>query len=440
MRSIWIAIAIAACATGCKKKAKEPPKPPEVAWSKQPQPKPEPPPPLKPLPPATDGPVYASIQSQGVLRFDAEGWKLIGNPADSVRLELGVDGTLWAWDAERVWKLDGETFTQILSDARIIDAAGASDGTLWIISKGELRHYGLGGWTTETVPGGDPPRGVAADAEGIWIHTLDRTYDRSGTSWLPFDVPGVTGEQADILSLASNGREQFLVSTGSVMIFEKSEWRLVRAHAITGEWAIIIPGPAGRFALTSARSNFLGDSARGGRGLMPLDVGPTNVTDDYVHVAAVDDRGRSWATAYRSLAVFDENGKMLRQWTGDDLPLFKGIAISVVVGRGGPAGLSPGERMVGKVTGKVEGSAAGMTVRVCTQSQAEYNKEPCEGIGNSRNATTIDGGKFTLDGVSIGPMYFWVKRGTRWRSTAPVECCAQLAPDGTVDVGTLTLR
>ncbi|MBA3464779.1 MAG: hypothetical protein H0T46_32900 [Deltaproteobacteria bacterium] len=442
MRAVWIVtvIAIAACANGCKKKPREQPKPTAETVTQTSTPKPEPLPPLKPLPPATDGPVYALIQYVGVIRLDSDGWKLIGKPTDSGGLELGTDGTLWVWNSDRIWKLEGDTFTKIPSRGQISDVAAAADGTLWIIADGELRHLGFGAWTTEVVPGGDPPRGVEADAEGVWVHTLDRTYLRAGTTWQPFDVPGVTGQHTDILTLASTGRDAYLATTDAVMTFEKAAWRLVRKHVTKGEWAWIAPGPAGRFALTTRTEKFLGDATIGGRGLTPLDVSPTGITADYVILFAVDDRGRTWATAHQQVVVFDAEGKMIKRWGADDSPLLRGGIGGIAVGDGGPAGLEPGERTAGKVTGKVEGSAAGMTVRACTQSQVAYNKEPCEGVGNARSATTIEGGKFTLDGVTVGPMFFWVKRGDRWRETIGVQCCAQLTPDSTVDVGTLRLR
>lgn len=439
MRSIVIAIVIAACAIGCKKKLRDPPK--ETPTEANPTPKPDPLPPLKPLPPATDGPVYALIQYVGVIRLDPEGWRLIGKPTDSAGLELGTDGTLWVWNAEGIWKLEGETFTKIRSQGQISDVAATADGTLWIIADSELRHLQSGAWTTEVVPGGDPPRGVEVDAEGVWVHTLDRTYLRTGTTWQPLDVPGVTGQHADILTLASNGRDAYIATTDAVMTFEKAGWRLVRKHVTKGDWAWIAPGPAGRFALTTQTEKFLGDATIGGRGLSALDVSPTGITADYVTLYVVDDRGRTWARAHQQIVVFDADGKMIKRWGADHSPLLRGGIGAIAVGGGGPAGLEPGERTAGKVIGKIEGSAAGMTVRACAQREIAYNKEPCDGATNTRSATTLDGGTFTLDGVTVGPMFFWVKRGERWRGTiASVECCTKLAPESTIDVGTLRLK
>jgi hypothetical protein len=404
-------------------------------------PKPAPLPPLKPLPPATDGPVYVSIQYIGIARLESEGWKLIGKPTDSSSLELGADGTLWVWSTSGVWKLEGDAFTRIPVTGELSQLAAAADGTPWIIADGQLRHLDQGAWTVETIPGGDPPRGVAVDTEGLWVHTLDRTYRRVGTTWQPFDVPGVTGKEADILSLASNGADTYLAASSAVMKFENGAWRLVRTYSSKGDWAHLAAGPAGRFALTTQKKKYLGDSTVGGRGLSELDVGQTQITADYVNLYAVDDRGRTWATAHQHVVVFDAEGKLVKRWTADESPLLRGGLGDIAVGKGGPAGLEPGERTAGKVTGKVEGSAAGLTVRVCSQSQPDYNAEPCTGIANMRTTTTTDGGMFTLDGVGIGPMFFWVKRGERWRATiAPVECCTKLAPDSTIDVGTLRLR
>lgn len=437
MRSIWIALAIAACATGCKKKSEE-------AATKVADPS-APLPPSKPLPPAKDGAVYISIYYGGVARLDPEGWKVIGKPADSVQIQVGADGTLWAWTGSAVWRFDGTTFVDVTGktgNTKVSRMAGAADGTLWVIADGEVRRLANETWTTIPLPGGDPPRGIAADADGIWVFTLDRTYRHTAGEWVAHDVPGVTGQQADVMDIGARGRDAYLVTNSNVMAFENGAWRQVASHAKMGHWASIIPGPAGRFALATATGDrFLGDTAHGTRALRAFDSKPFGVNAGNVSIGAIDDRGRTWAGIRDGVAVVDPSGKLLKHWARADSPAIIGEVNNVAVVGGGPSHLEAGERMVGKVTGKVEGSAAGMTVRACSQGQPEYDKEPCDGVGNARSTTTIEGGKFTFDGVTIGPMYFWVKRGNRWRgASSSTPCCTQLTPDGTVDVGTLTLQ
>ena len=202
-----------------------------------------------------------------------------------------------------------------------------------------------------------------------------------------------------------------------------------------GDWAWIAPGPQGRFAYGSAEyDRSYGDISSG---LHPLDASSMNVAMHRLSPRAVDDSGRTWADDGSDIIVFDLAGKVVRFWRAEEVPGFSGEPVAIAVRLGGPAQLQPGERATAKIIGKVEGSAAGLALVACAQAQPAYQKAPCEGIENARRTTTAAGGRFTLDGVILGPTSFWVERGGRWRPTRSKPCCADVPPDGTFDVGTL---
>lgn len=437
MRSIWIALALAICATGCKKKDTAAPARRDAAVSTAPEPPPPPPPPPpRPLPLSKEGPLYVSFRNGNVARFDGDTWTLLGDVQNRTTLFVGIDGTLWALGPSSVFRYDGSRFTETPTKGTITSVAAASDGTLWVVADGELRHLGFGAWTTELVPGGDPPRSVAADADGVWVSTLDRTYHRVGTTWTPFDVPGVTGHEDDILMVASTGSHRYLLTTRLVMGFDGKAWRLLEQLENAGEWVAIVPGPHGRFALNTGA----GIRAVGATGpSRALDSEQIRKSLGEARVHAVDDRGRSWVVDYDRLAVFGADGKLIKVWRDSDTPLFYSVISGLAVVAGGPA-LQPGERPMGKITGKVEGSAAGLKIIACAQKNPVAGKQPCTDVPGARSTATIAGGRFTLDGVALGPTFFWVQRNGRWRATKDIECCAKLAPDTTTDVGTLTLR
>ncbi|MBL9014535.1 MAG: hypothetical protein JNL83_10185 [Myxococcales bacterium] len=403
-----------------------------------PAPLPADPPPVAvvPLPPARPGPAYVAITGRGIARLDPDGWKVIGEHHASIA--LGGD-TIWGISAQRVWRLD-DSWVERAAPGPITSYAAASDGTLWVISDGKLLHLVGETWTPEVLPGGDPPRGVAADGDVVWVRTLDRTYRRRGGAWTAIDVPTVTGSEQDILDFAARGDDAYLVTNREVFRFDGTTWKPVRLgrKLALGDRALIFAGPGGRFAISDDNLKLAGNTESG---LRPLDIGGMQLHPSLIWLSAIDDRGRIWATADAgNVFVFDETGKRIKRWTQDDAPILAGRPFQIAVVGGGPLHLDSGERVAVTVTGKVEGSASGVEIVACAQRDSYGSSPPCEGVWSARSTRTAPGGAFTLAGVPLAPTYFWVKRGGRWRKTAATGCCDKLQPDAAFDVGTLRLE
>ena len=272
----------------------------------------------------------------------------------------------------------------------------------------------------------------------MWVNTLDRTFRKDGATWKPFDVPGVTGQAVDIFHIASNGRGGvYLSATNGIHAFDGTAWKAVTMprDLKIGYAAAVVPGPGGRFAYATAENQvYFGDTSSG---LHPLDAKSAGVETYRLAPEEIDDRGRIWATDGAGVIVFDTAGKVVRHWRPEEVPVFTSKPIRIAVHLGGPAQLQSGERATATITGKIEGSAPGLKLVACAQATPEYDKEPCQGIATARRATTSAGGRFTLEGVPLGPLNFWVQRGGRWRPMKGTACCADVPPDGTFEVGTL---
>lgn len=441
-----IAVLLVLAATaGCKKKSESAPADPSAPPASESEidmEKPEPGQPsasIAPLPPAQDGPAYLAIWGKGIARLELDGWKVIAPFGAAIAMN---GDALYAISAQQVFRWSGTELAELQpSPGETTGHAVASDGTLWVIAGGKLQHHDGTAWITEALPAGELARGVAPAREGLWVRTLDRTYRRAGTAWTPIDVPGVTGTEEDIVSLSTHGDDAYLATGKGIYRFDGKAWTQLplRMKVELGDGATVIAGPGGRYAVNLGNGGKLvGDIWRGVR---PLGIGQTGLQPHMIYLYAMDDRGRTWGAASGAVLVFDERGNVAKKWTTDDGPLFSSNFVNIVVSHGGPAHLDAGERAAGTVTGKVEGSAAGIEITACAVKSPAYNSDnPCAGSPNARSTKTVAGGGFTLEGVSIGPIYFWVKRGGRWRETGETGCCDKLAPDGTIDVGTLSLK
>jgi hypothetical protein len=387
------------------------------------------------LPAAEPGPAYAAVYGRGIARLEPDGWKLVKEKYAAVALN---GDALWAVGKDQVWRYDGTTFVELPAPGPMTGYEVAYDGSLWAISGGKLLHVVDDGWVPETLPGADPPRGVAAMRDGLWVSTLDRTYRKRGDAWTAIDVPNVTGTERDILALDARGDDVYLATSTAVLRFTGSAWTPValgRPLELSTS-AFVVAGPGGRFAVGDYETKLIYTP----RGLAPLDVSGMQLNPSLLWITAIDDRGRVWAGIDGGGAVvFDETGKRLKYWSAAEAPVLEPRPFQVVVGRGGPAHLDAGERATVTITGKLEGSAGGVEIVACGQNDIYGPMNPCDDLPKQATKTAA-GGTFTLHGVPLVPTYFWVKRGGRWRKTLTAACCDKLAPDTTVDLGTLILQ
>ncbi len=420
-----IAIALALCA-GCKKKSKEESKPvdlpvavPPVAVA-----------PARPLPATKPGPAYFTM-GKLLVRYDAEGWTrlaldLTGRPrfAPALGPHVVIVG-------DSVYRLKDDKLVEVPSLSLPTSVSVATDGTIWALADGKVVRAPAETFLIDDFKPEDPLRGLAIASDGsVWLHTLDRTYVRAGDSWRPVDVPNVTGQVADILQLAAHPQgDLYLVTSIGLHRRTGDRWAPIGTGFDT-ELTAVLPGPADRFAVV--RKNYelrLGDS-RGTRELEQTDL----------RIIQIDGSGRLWLVTGDGIRVKDFDGKLLRFFRSDETPGGTAFDVSDLrIVDGGPPVNVGGERARGKVTGKVEGSAAGVAVIVCTSSKPDFNTEPCEGVDNTRRTMTVAGGRFTIEDVPLAPLKFWVKRG-EWRFTVHDDCCDHMLPDATFDIGTLRLK
>jgi streptogramin lyase len=412
--------------------------------------------------PTIDQPGSAYVMAHGLFRLDESGKVFALDTKDALFHDLAVDGQgkVWVYEAD----LAREVFTLVTYDGRkrtsskkvsyLTAIAPAAAGGLWMIDERSLISPSSARFVLPKELDGEPIDWSSGDADmlddtpHVWIGAMHGLY-RFAPATKTWERMR-SGIHLDGLVRADTGMIWTIERDPSrIAGFDGTKWFEIAApkeHEIDS----IVAGHDGlAYAVVTRKNDHQWETARiavfDATGWRVDPLGPERGMDA---LFAVDGAGRIWARQQRGIVVLASDGTPL-----DDLPIAKipgllgNLVIDVAVVGDGPRTLPPVQPYAtGTLRGRVvdeAGKPKRLEIEICAGGCGDERPQL------KKLLVTDEEGRFQIDEIVItdyqtahvpgetahaGLSHTFVQRGRG------VDCCLQMKPGKTLDLGTITYK